>query len=242
MSPMKKHSLFALLFLLAFSFGHSQNFFTKADAFFKANVNSYGGVYYNAIKANPSELNALVDMVANYNFSGATKTTQKAFLINAYNVLVIKNVVDHYPIAKPLDVPGFFDKKKFNVAGMSLTLSDIENKKIRPVYKDARTHFALVCAAKSCPPIPNFAFMPSKLDAQLTARTKKAVNNKYFIRVDNEKKSVKFSQIFEWYAEDFVAEAGDILKYINKYRTTAIPASYSTGYYTYNWALNEKKK
>lgn len=230
------------VFSTATVFGEgSEAFFTKADAFFKANVVS-GGVAYASVKADPSGLNALVKDIASYPFKSVGKSTQKAFLINAYNILVIKNVVDHYPISKPMDVPGFFDKKKFNVAGMSLTLSDIENKKIRPVYKDARTHFVLVCAAKSCPPIANYAFTPSKLESQLNARTKLAMNSKSFIKVDNNKKTVRISQIFEWYAADFKAEAKDFVAYINKYRTTAIPASYKSSFYTYNWALNVKKK
>lgn len=220
----------------------SADFFTKADAFFKANVSSSGGVYYATVKANPAEMNELVDMIAKYPFKSKDKKTQKAFLINAYNILVIKNVVDNYPISKPLDVPGFFDRKKFNVAGMSLTLSDIENKKIRPVYKDARTHFVLVCAAKSCPPIANYAIVPSKMDAQLNALTKKAMNRSSFTKVNAEKKTVQLSQIFEWYKDDFKAEAKSLVAWVNQYRTTPIPSSYKQSFYTYNWALNVKKK
>lgn len=242
---MKKHILTALMMLFAFSTtfaGTSGEFFSKADAFFKSNVSSSGGVYYASIKANPAELNELVDMIGSYAFKSADKKTQKAFLINAYNILVIKNVVDHYPIAKPLDVPGFFDRKKFNVAGMSLTLSDIENKKIRPVYKDARTHFVLVCAAKSCPPIANYAITPAKMDAQLNTLTKKAMNRSSFTKVNSDKKTVQLSQIFEWYKSDFLAEAGSEVEWVNKFRSEKIPTSYKKSYYTYNWALNVKKK
>lgn len=241
---MKKLLLIVLLgmFSAAISAQGTAAFFTNADAFLKSNVSSSGGVYYASIKANPAALNKMVDQVGKFPFSSANKTTQKAFLINAYNILCIKNVVDHYPIAKPTSVSGFFDKKKFNVAGMSLTLSDIENKKIRPVYNDSRTHFVLVCAAKSCPPIANFAFMPSKVEAQIEARTKKAMNSRSFIKVNNETKKVDISQIFEWYKSDFDAEAKDALTYINKYRSTPIPSNYKVGFYSYNWALNVKKK
>jgi len=217
-------------------------FFSNADAFLKSNVSSSGGVYYASIKANPASLNKMVDQVAKFPFKSADKNTQKAFLINAYNILCIKNVVDNYPITKPTNVPGFFDKTKFNVGGMSLTLSDIENKKIRPVYKDSRTHFVLVCAAKSCPPIANYAFTPSKLESQIQARTKLAMNSKSFIKVNNEAKKVSISQIFEWYKPDFTAEAKNFLTYINKYRSTPIPSNYKVGFYPYNWALNVKKK
>ena len=231
--------------VLAFSllsFSVRASFFSDADAFLKANVSPSGGVYYEEIKKDPAALNGLVKQIANYNYKAADTKTKKAFLIIAYNILTIKNVVDIYPMSLPTCVNGFFDKKKFNVAGTQMTLSDIENKKIRPTFKDSRTHFALVCAAKSCPPLANYAYMPAKVEAQLDAVTKKALNNRNFIRVSSDKKSVQYSEIFNWYKDDFLAEAGSILEYINKYRTTAIPSSYSQGSYTYNWNLNVKKK
>ena len=238
---MKKQFLLIVALLLAGTFTQAQSsFFTNAQAFLSANISS-GGVDYEGIKASPSALNELVAEIGSYSVSGKDAKTLKAFYLNAYNILVIKNVVDHYPIAKPLDVPGFFDAIKFKVAGSSLTLSDIENKKVRPEFKDPRVHFALVCAARSCPPIPSYAFTPSNVEAKLEALTKTAMNSKSFIKVDDVNKKVEFSQILDWYKEDFLADSKTILDYVNKYRTTPIPANYSTGFYTYNWALNKKK-
>jgi hypothetical protein len=238
---MKKHILlFALLLACVMGQAQAPNFFTKAETFFAKNI-SNGMVDYAGIKANAAELKDLVYMIGTYGLSSADKNTQKAFLINAYNILVIKNVVDNYPIAKPTDVPGFFDAKKFNVAGTQMTLSDIENVKIRPVFKDPRTHFALVCAAKSCPPIANFAFTPTNVDSKLESLTKAAMNNATFIKVNTGNKTVQFSQILDWYKDDFLAEAPTILDYVNKYRTTPIPANYTQSFYEYNWALNGKK-
>lgn len=237
---MKKHILFFAL-LLACVMGQAQapNFFTKADAFFAKNISS-GMVDYAGIKANAAELKDLVSMIGTYKLTG-DEATQKAFLIDAYNILVIKNVVDHYPIAKPTDVTGFFDAVKFNLAGTQITLSDIENKKIRAVYKDPRTHFALVCAAKSCPPIANYAFTPTNVETKLEAITKVALNNTNFIKVNTGTKTVQFSQILDWYKDDFLAEAKTVLDYVNKYRITAIPANFTQSFYDYNWALNGKK-
>ena len=238
---MKKHILFFAL-LLACVMGQAQapTFFTKAESFFAKNI-SNGMVDYAGIKANAAELKDLVAMIGAYKLTAGEDATSKAILINAYNILVIKNVIDHYPLAKPTDVPGFFDAIKFNLGGTQITLSDIENKKIRPVFKDARTHFALVCAAKSCPPIANYAFTPANVESKLEAITKAAMNNATFIKVNVGNKTVQFSQIFEWYAEDFTAVAKTTLDYVNKYRTTAIPANFTQSFYEYNWALNGKK-
>ncbi len=239
---MKKQYLLIVALLLAGTFVQAQSaFFTHAQAFLSANI-SNGGVDYAGIKASPKALNALVSEIGSYSLSGKDTKTKKAFYLNAYNILVIKNVVDHYPIAKPTDVSGFFDGKKFKVAGASLTLSDIENKKVRPTFKDARVHFALVCAARSCPPIPSYAFTPSNVESRLESLTKKAMNSRSFVKVDDANKKVRFSKIMEWYKEDFVADSKTVLAYVNKYRTNKIPSSYAQSHYAYNWSLNAKKK
>lgn len=239
---MKKQFFILIALLLCGVFVQAESpFFTHAQAFLSANITG-GKVDYAGIKASPTDLNALVEEIGSFSLSSSDSKTQKAFYLNAYNILVIKNVVDHYPIAKPLDVTGFFDGIKFKVAGSSLTLSDIENKKVRPTFKDARVHFALVCAANSCPPIPSYAFTPSNVESKLDALTKAAMNSKSFIKVDDANKKVQFSQILDWYKEDFIADSKTILAYVNKYRSTPIPANYAQSFYEYNWALNVKKK
>ncbi|WP_348647892.1 DUF547 domain-containing protein [Arenibacter sp. F20364] len=41
----------------------------------------------------------------------------QAFWINTYNLLVIKGIVDHYPVKSPLDVPSFFYKSTYSQNG-----------------------------------------------------------------------------------------------------------------------------
>lgn len=244
---MKKYALFTLLFAFSFATVMAQaissgtpTFFTKADAFFKKNVTTTG-VDYKGIKAAPADLNSLVSMIGTHSLAGQSVAAQKAFYLNAYNILVIKNVVDHYPIAKPLDVPNFFDGFTFSIAGQQLSLSAIENKVIRPTFKDARVHFALVCAARSCPPLTNVAFTAANVETQLQSLTVAAMNNNSFIRVDNVKQTVHYSEILDWYKDDFLAVSKTLLGYINTYRTVKIPVTYTQATYPYDWALNEKK-
>lgn len=210
-------------------------FFTTANTFFGKYV-SGGRVDYSAIQSDKVILNALNEMIKNANLADVSKDTKLAFYINTYNILVIQNVVSHLPLSSPLDVKGFFDVIKFSVAGESVTLNDIENKKLRP---DPRVHFVLVCAAKGCPKLINEAYMPDKVQAQLTAQTKKALNDADFIRFDADAKKVFVSQIFDWYKTDFLKNNASIRDFINSYRTE-IPSDYSFEFYNYNWELNKK--
>ena len=225
----------ALPSLVVFGNFNQDSINEQIDHFLKKHV-SNGLVDYATIHADPSQLNSIVEHIASANLNNFDTNEKKAFYINAYNILTIKNVVNQYPIKKPINDPGFFNKKLFNVGGEQLTLNDIENKKVR-IYDDARIHFVLVCAAKSCPPIISNAYFPETLDAQLQVQTEKAINDKNFIRV-KENGNVQISQIFQWYAEDFMKDGESLHDYLNKYLYDPLPQKTKISYYNYNWELN----
>lgn len=132
---------------------------------------------------------------------------------------------------------GFFDKLKNKVAGEELTLNQTEKEKNLYVNGDERLHFALVCGAKGCPPLANYAFTPENIESQLEDRTRIALNNNLFVRENKGK--VEVSQIFSWYEADFTNSGEtDLIRYINKYRTNQIPERTKVVYYEYNWNLN----
>lgn len=211
-------------------------FTSTANNFFGKYV-SDGKVDYNGVKKSIGELNVLVKQIAEMKLNQASSEEKQAFYINAYNVLVIKSVIDNNLPKSPLDVAGFFNANKHQVAGNSVTLDYLEKTLLFNEKNDARFHFAVVCAAVGCPQIENFAYMPDKLNRQLTKQTQKAVNDNNFIRLDAGAQTVGLSKIFEWYAKDFTRN-GSVIDYINQYRNTPIPADYKVTYYEYDWSLN----
>ena len=211
------------------------SFFTDANAFFASHV-SGGKVNYKAINEDASQLNNLLKTAANISVNKSDKDSYRAFWINAYNLSVIKGIVNNYPINSPLDKPGFFDKTTYKLAGVDITLNDIENKKLRAVFNDARVHFVLVCGALGCPPLISEAYTPANVESLLEKQTKLAVNNPNFIKVKGKK--VAISEIFKWYKEDFVTKDQDVIAYLNKYRSTPIAKGSKVSYYSYNWNLN----
>lgn len=213
-------------------------FFTQADVFLTEYVKN-GRVSYARIHESPVAINALYEMIGQMDTGSLTPSEKKAFYINAYNLIVIYQVARYYPLKSPMDASGFFDGVKHLVAGERLTLNFLEYKKLLAVYKDARVHFALACAAKSCPPLASEAYTPEQLETQLDVRTRNAINNADWLGVDAGNREVKLSKIFQWYEKDFVASAGSILAFVNNYRTSSIPYDYSLDFYEYNWSLNE---
>lgn len=237
MNILKSISVAVMLFAFSLSSQAQTDFFDQTNTFLSNYVKS-GKVNYEQISQNTETLDELVRAVATYELTGTKK--DKAFYLNAYNVLVIKSVVDNYPISSPLDVEGFFDAKTHTVAGKSTTLNGIENNIIRPTYNDARIHFALVCAAKGCPKIKGKAFTSANQDIMLEANTKASMNDNNFIRVDEASKTVKISKIFEWYKVDFGTTNEDLIAFINQYRDNPIPDGFSLDYYEYDWRLNKQ--
>ena len=215
-----------------------QDFFLKANDFFKTYVEK-NKVDYQSIKLNGVlQLDELVNYIAVQPYE---IKSEKAYLINAYNILVIKKIIDHYPVKSPQAIPGFFENKDVIVNHQLYSLNQIENDLLRKTYNDARLHFALVCGAVSCPPITNFAYMPNQLEVQLNQQTKKAVVNPAIVKQDDEEKAIYISEIFKWYETDFGIQKDAIIEFINRYRPTPVPLNYRIKYIPYDWTLNDVK-
>ena len=211
-------------------------YFNKVDQFLAANV-KVGKVNYKSISTNKTSLDELIAYAGNkQKFASATE--EKTFYLNTYNVAVIKGIINAYPIKSPMDVAGFFDKKTFKVNGANVTLNNIENDIIRKNYNDARIHFALVCGAKSCPPLQSYAFKTATLNDQLSALTKLSINNKNFIRYNESASTANVSMLFNWYKDDFIAAKGSIVNFLNAYSKLTFNANTVIEFYTYDWALN----
>lgn len=238
---MKKVAFIIVVFFgsLSLSAQNLNAFIEKADQFFKANV-SNGKVAYSNIKSDTDALNAVLKLAEGVSVSKDNETNYQAFWINAYNLSVIKGIIDHYPTKSPLDNAGFFDKTKHSLGGKKITLNDIEHKLLRGQFNDARFHFVLVCGAIGCPPLINKAYKGSTLEAQLQKQAELALNGSYFIKVNAKKKKVEGSEILKWYKGDFTMNGMTEIEYINTFRTEKIPNNYKLTYFTYNWNVNKQ--
>ncbi|MDF7811252.1 DUF547 domain-containing protein [Hymenobacter sp. YC55] len=217
-------------------------FHEDVTAFLKKVVTPDGQVNYTAARQEAATLHTLIQRVQHFDIYGATVSERKAFYLNAYNLTVIKGVVDAYPLTSVMKLPGFFDKKEHAIARELLTLNELENNKLRKVYADPRIHFALVCGARGCPRLRPEAYAPAALDAQLTNQARKVLQDPQFIRVEATGKKVLLSEIFKWYEADFKATGKSTVAYINQYRgSKGIPATAAIDFYAYDWTLNDRK-
>lgn len=214
----------------------------STTAFLKRFVNKDGEVNYKAIQRDPKQLDALLEDIASFSMSGASQADLYAFYLNAYNVLVIGEIVSNYPLTSVREMPGFFDKKLMLVGGEKMTLDELEHNKLRKLYDDPRLHFALVCGTASCPRLSREAYMGKELFTQLNEQTRRVLQDPAFVKVDAEGKTVMLPEIFKWYEADFGTSGKTGVAYVNQFRADKrVPTWFAMDYYAYDWRLNDQK-
>ena len=202
----------------------------------KKHVTTTGEVDYVGFKSEKAKLNSYTTFLSNNPPKESWSKNEKlAFWINAYNAFTIKLIVDNYPLKSITDLYDGkpWDQKWIKIGTNTYSLNNIENDIIRPKFKDARIHFAVNCAAKSCPKLMNEAYKTNQLDAQLNKQTEAFINSS---QNDLTASEIKISKIFDWYAIDF----GNVVDFLNNYSNTEINSGAQISYKEYDWALNKE--
>ena len=213
------------------------NLHAPFDALLKEHVDAAGNVDYQGLKSNEVKLdNYLKALSESPVQSDWSKDAQLAYWINAYNAFTLKLIVDNYPLKSIMDLEGgkVWDKKWVNLGDKVYSLNEIEHNIIRPQFNEPRIHFAVNCAAASCPPLAAKAYTADNLESLLAERTKSFINNSQYNHISAS--GAKVSKIFDWYGSDF----GDLISYLNKYSNTTIKKNASVTFREYDWSLNSQ--
>ena len=239
-----------LLAAVAHAFDHTHDGF---DAVVKAHVRD-GLVDYAGLQAAPAPLDAYLARLAavpRSEFSAWSEPERLAFLINLYNAATLKLIIAHYPLKSIRGIgllPGAAWKQEgVALFGGKVSLDHVEHGLIRKDFREARVHFALVCAARSCPPLRAEAFTATRLDAQLADQGRIFLGDPAKNRVDLATRTVYLSEIFQWFAADFVAASGSVMKFVTPFFPAATQRALAAGDFKvvhpdYDWSLNEQGK
>ncbi len=230
-------------------------------------------VDYNGLETSAlySEYRACVQHLQHFDPSVlATREQKLAFWINLYNALIVDAVIRLNVRASVNEVPGFFWRAAYAIGGRRYSAFDIEYGILRanaghpaipgPQFGardarlryaltslDPRMHFALVCAAHSCPPISVYG--ADRIDEQLDLAARSFINGGG-VALDLDSGEVALSKIFQWYAPDFGARTlalGDkqpLLDYVAPYlvdeagRAFLLSGQARAHFSAYDWSLN----
>jgi hypothetical protein len=210
-------------------------------------------VDYHALKARPADLDTYLDQVAAVDptaFTQWPRPDRLALLINLYNARTLRLIADHYPVASIRKIgllPGAaWRMKVVRWGGTTISLDDLEHGILRKDYQEPRIHFALVCAAKGCPPLRTEPFLPDRLDAQLQDQARRFLADTAKNRLDSGTRTLWLSPIFDWFTPDFT----DGGKRLTDYVMPLLPDSTRTALATlgdvqvrftdYDWSLNDQ--
>lgn len=205
-----------------------------------------GRVDYEGLRQNRmEEMDRFVEALATADLDVMEHDEKVAFLLDAYNGLVV------YQIVTEQDAPDsarkrarFFRGRRYTVAGESKTLDNIEHDALRPLAEDPRVHFVLVCGANSCPQLKASSFLAARdLDKTLDEAAREYINNPQNVAIDKTRRTVVLNKIFDWYADDF----GDVLKFVSGYLPHSQQQLLKSGkwkidYRDYDWSLNRTEE
>jgi hypothetical protein len=189
-----------------------------------------------------------------------------AFWINIYNTAVIHGVIELGLVRSVKEYPGFFDRITYEIGGFPFSPNEMEHgllrgnrrhpyRVLRPFRErdprlgftilpvDPRIHFALVCGARSCPPIGFYE--AEQIDFQLGLAAMSFINSPQ-VKILPEKMTVLISMIFKWYKIDFGgsdrALLDTLLNYLDEGKDKAFLKENRNQirirYQPYDWNLN----
>lgn len=217
------------------------------------------GMDYAALKAHDAAtVENLRAALGKVNPDALNKKQQQAYWQNVYNVNTVATIIENYPTKSIRDLStdpiirlNVFKKERIPFGGKMLSLNDVENDKIREGFHDPRIHFAINCAARSCPPLRTEAYTGEKLDAQLDDQARKFLNGPLGVRFGRKGDTlvIHTTKIMDWFGKDFDQWGGGKAAFIRRYvppdkqkLIDAANGKIELDYDDYNWDLNDWKR
>ena len=223
------------------------------DGFLKKHLTPEDGINrldYAAVGAEDKKiLAAYLRLLEQTQVSSLNRNEQRAFWINFYNALTADVVLRHYPVESILDIdisPGLlargpWGKKLAEVEGEEVSLDDIEHRILRPIWKDARIHYAVNCASIGCPNLMTEAFTSDNTERLLERGARDFINHPRGASVADGKLTV--SSIYEWFVDDFGGDDTGVIKHLREYADDDLLKSLadvdSVDDDRYDWQLNK---
>lgn len=209
-------------------------------------------VRYGAVTAADREsLNQVIQRLEEVAIGKYSRDVQRAFWINLYNAATVRLILEHYPVDSIRDIGrGVFglgadawEMELVTVAGVALSLDDIEHRILRPIWPDSLNHYGVNCASVSCPNLLEQAYTGANVYQQLRDNARAYVNSPRGLRFTDQ--GLIVSRIYDWYQEDFGGSETTVISHLRRFAAPALSARLDAAPgiagYAYNWSLNDAR-
>lgn len=204
--------------------------------------------YHNLPSQDLEQLNQYINTLSNVDINQYSRNEQLAYWINLYNAIVVRTVANYFPIASIQEVnisPGLFSigpwgANLVTVNGTQLTLDQIQDRIIRPIWNDPRALYALSDGTVGGANLSKQAYLGASLETQLNEAALTYINSLRGAQFIENRLIV--SKIYEWYLDDFGDTETDIIQHLLVYAKeplrTQLQQAQGIDSYIYNWHLN----
>jgi hypothetical protein len=233
------------------------------DGLLRSYVNSDGLVNYAGLKRDSmADLEAYLNQLADTNLKSLKPEERLPFWVNAFNVYVIKQVLDQPALRKIDQEPQFFNIPH-PIAGGTYTLNDILHRILRgqtnPVNQegpipgvtlpvsDPRVHFVLAYGTIDSPRLQNVAYTGGTMEAALREGSIAFANSPEFLKIEG--RQLHVCRVMKWYGEDFTSWGGPAA-YLTRLVDPAkrkdaaqikklLASDYAQATFYYDWTVND---
>lgn len=194
------------------------------------------------------QLQTYLNAMSHISISQYNRKEQLAYWLNVYNALVINTILKHYPISSIQKInisPGLFSQgpweaKLMTIENTPLSLNDIKDRIVRPIWNNERTLYAMNDGSIGAPNLYKTVFKSTMLEAQLNQQTRDYINCMRGVQVIQGK--LVASELYQWYEQDFGHDKQAVIQHLKLYASPALLKQLDTiqtiDTYTYNWHLN----
>ncbi len=205
----------------------------------------------NYAKLNQQDLNLLKEYIkemSQIDINNYSRKEQLAYWINLYNALTVQTVAKYYPVTNIQEInisPGLFSvgpwgANLITVNNTALSLDDINNRIIRPIWNDQRTHYALNNATIGAPNLSKTAYQGANIEEQLNEAATTYINSLRGVQVIEGRLII--SKLYDWYEEDYGGTKQDVINHLEQFAREPLLSQLkhinTIDSYVYNWHLN----
>lgn len=210
--------------------------------------------YGSVTQADQALLRNYLTEMASVPYTSLSRSEQLAFWINLFNARMVLTILEHFPVNSAREImagsfnlldPGPWNDSTVIVNGRPLTLEQILNGVVRPIWRDPRIHYALSYGAVGSPNLAPLPYTGARLESDLNAAAREFINHPRAV-IFTHRESMILSRMYIWYLEDFGGSVETLVHHLQTYaepplrnRLEGRTIAYD---YEFDWTLNTSSR